>query len=204
MNRLRHALILLVFAATACPRPAAAQADRYPFHVGVQLAGAVSGEFDATDWGIGGRVAWQPAALLGLEAELTFFPGDFDNRLAFSASRVEGVFGATVGPQLGRLRPFAKLRPGFVTFGEAPDPIACILIFPPPLRCTLAAGRTMFALDVGGGVEWLATDRLFVRVDAGDRMVRYPSPVIDSEGTVRDESFSGHDFRFGLGAGVRF
>ena len=129
---------------------------------------------------------------------------DFDGRPAFSASRIEGLFGATVGPQLGRWRSFGRLRPGFVTFRKAPEAIACILIFPPPLRCTLAGGRTMFALDVGGGVEWLASDRLFVRFDVGDRMVRYPSPVIDSEGNVRDDGFMGHDFRLALGPGLRF
>jgi hypothetical protein len=181
-----------------------AQADGTPFQVGLQLTAAVSGEFDETDWGIGGRVGWQPTALVGVEGELNFFPGDLGDRPAFSASRIEGLFGATVGPQLGRWRPFARLRPGFVTFRKASEAIACILIFPPPLRCTLAGGRTMFALDVGGGVEWLATDRVFVRVDVGDRIVRYPAPVIDSDGAVRDEGFSGHDFRVGIGSGVRF
>jgi hypothetical protein len=41
-------------------------------------------------------------------------------------------------------------------------------------------------------------------VDAGDRAVKYPGPVIDTEGTVQDESFFNHDFRFQIGGGVRF
>jgi hypothetical protein len=172
--------------------------------IALLLAGSVSSEFDTTDVGFGGRGSWHPVPLVGVEGEVALYPGDLGGRVAFSGSRVEGLFGATVGPRLGRIRPFGKLRPGFVRFGEAPEPIACILIFPPPLRCTLAGGRTLFALDVGGGVEWLSSGRTFVRVDAGDRMVRYPVPTIDSSGAVRRESFAGHDVRFAIGGGLRF
>ena len=168
------------------------------------LAGAVSAEFDTTDAGLGGRVSWHPIELVGVDAEMALYPGDLGDRVPFSAGRVEGLFGPTVGPRLGRFRPFGKLRPGFLTFREAPGPIACILIFPPPLRCTLAEGRTLFALDVGGGVEWLSPGRTFVRVDAGDRIVRYPVPTIDSRGTIQREALSGHDLRFSVGAGLRF
>ena len=201
---MNHQVVVFVLLVLLCVRPVAAQSDNSTFQAGVQLAGAVSSEFDSTDLGVGGRVSWHPTTLLGVEAEFDVYPGDLADDPAFSGSRVEGLFGATIGPRVGRLRPFAKARPGFLTFGEAPGPIACIAIFPPPLRCTLAAGRTVFALDVGGGVEWLASRRTFVRLDAGDRIVRYPAPTIDSGGTVRDETFSGHDFRFSIGAGVHF
>lgn len=193
-------LCLLVSSA----RPVAAQSDEGAFRLGAQLAAAVSSEFDTNDIGVGGRLAWHPTPLLGVEGELTLYPGDFPDGFPFSSSRVEGLFGATVGPRVGRLRPFAKVRPGFLTFREAPDPIACIAIFPPPLSCTLSSGRTLFALDVGGGVEWLSSGRTFVRVDAGDRVVRYPMPVIDRDGTIRDDSFFSHDFRFTIGGGLRF
>ena len=183
--------------------PVAAQANNGALQVGGQLVTVVSGEFDSTDVGFGGRIAWQPVPLLGVEGELTFYPADFADEPAFSGSRFEGLFGATVGPRLGQLRPFAKIRPGFVTFNDAPRPFACILIFPPPLACSLS-GKTVFALDVGGGVEWLGPSRTFVRADIGDRILRYPSPVIDSGGAVRDSAFSSHDVRFAVGAGVRF
>ena len=81
---------------------------------------------------------------------------------------------------------------------------ACIRILPPPLVCTLASGATVFALDVGGGVEWQARGRTFVRLDAGDRVVRHPAPAIDGEGTIQSEAFAGHDFRLTIGGGVRF
>jgi hypothetical protein len=204
VNQLVPGFLCLLCLSLLSARPLWAQSTDRSFQVGAQLATVASGEFDSTDVGVGGRLSWHPLSLLGIEAEATFYPGDFADDPAFSASRFEGLFGATVGPRLGAVRPFAKLRPGFVSFSEAPEPFACILIFPPPLNCTMAAGQTLFALDVGGGVEWFPSAGTFVRADVGDRAIRYPSPTIDSDGTVQDEDFFGHDFRFTIGGGVKF
>ncbi len=181
--------------------PAAAQSER--FDAGVQVTWARSGEFDATTAGVGGRIAWNPSALLGVEAEFNVYPGDWPERLAFSAGQREGLFGVTLGPRLGPVRPFAKLRAGFLHVSAAPGPIPCILIFPPPLSCQLAAeGDTLPAFDYGGGVE--IGGRAFVRVEAGDRPVGYERQVLGQQlRTDRRRSWS-HDFRFGVGAGVRF
>jgi hypothetical protein len=169
---------VLVSALMVAPQYAAAQSADSQFHAGIHVAAARSGEFEKTDFGIGGLLSWRPGGLFGADAELTFYPSDFADEPAFSASRVEGLFGVTIGPRIGSIRPFAKFRPGFVRFAEAPEPFACILIFPPPLA--------------------------FGRVDAGDRLVKYPGPVIQTDGSVQDESFFGHDFRVQIGGGVRF
>ena len=175
------------------------------WEVGGQVASAFSSQFDTADPGFGGRVAWRPMPLLGLEAELNLYPSQFANdQLPFSRSRVEGVFGVTAGVAWGRLRPFARLRPGFVNLRPAARAFACILIFPPPLACELASGDTLFALDVGGGVKVGLTSRTFVRFDAGDRALRYPGPVFDTDRKVHQEPFFSHDFRFAAGAGVKF
>jgi hypothetical protein len=164
----------------------------------------MSSEFDNADVGVGGLVSWRPSGLVGADAEVTFYPSDFTDAPAFSSSRVEGLFGVIVGPRFSAIRPFAKFRPGFVRFAEAPDPFACIAIFPPPIACQLAASHTAFALDIGGGVEFQTSGKTYVRVDVGDRALKYPGPVIETDGTVQDESFFGHDFRFQIGGGVRF
>lgn len=173
--------------------------------VGVQVASTQSGQFDAGDAGFGGRIAWRPAPPIGVEAELNLYPRGFPDRRPFSRTRVEGLFGVTAGVTVGRIRPFARLRPGFVDVHEAPAPFPCILIFPPPLACALSSGRTLFALDAGGGVEIAVTPRTFVRVDLGDRLVRYPGPVFESDPRrIREDAFFGHDFRLATGAGLRF
>jgi hypothetical protein len=202
--QLARNVIAFCFLALLWSRPAVAQSDQDRFQIGVQLVGASSSEFDSTDIGAGGRFSVHPTTWLGVEAEVNTYADDFADTPAFSRSRVEGLFGVTVGPRIDRHRIFAKLRPGFVDFRRAPEQFACIAIFPPPLSCTLAAGETVFALDFGGGLELFPTGRTFIRVDAGDRLVRYPRAVLDTDGSVRESGFFSHDFRFAIGGGVRF
>jgi hypothetical protein len=175
------------------------------FEAGVQVVAASMPRFDGSDFGVGGRLAWRTDDILAFEGELTLFPGDYpDEGNAFSRRRVEGLFGLTAGLRFGKIRPFAKFRAGFVDVQEAPEPFACILIFPPPLACTLAGGKTLPAFDIGGGVDMDLTPRTFIRVEAGDRAVKYPGPTIEPGGVREDGSFFAHGFRLAAGAGVRF
>jgi len=194
---IRRALLLVCATLVG---PAAANAQQH-FDVAAQVAVVRSSEFDDTDTGVGGRLAWHPVALVGAEAEMTFYPASFPDANGFSRRRIEGLFGVTVGPRLPRVRPFARLRPGFLSFRG--QPIVCILIFPPPLSCELAAGQTLFALDLGGGVELFPASRGVVRVDLGDRILKYPGPSFRN-GRATQDSFYSHDLRVSAGAGVRF
>jgi hypothetical protein len=195
--------LLLAGLVALCPPFARAQSAPR-FELGGQVTWATSSQFDATDIGFGGRFSWNPIGLVGLESELSFYPQDFTDSQPFSGARLEGLFGATIGPVVGALRPFAKVRGGFLNVREASRPFACILIFPPPLACQLGAGSTLPAFDIGGGLELFPSRRTFVRVDVGDRILKYPGTVLDANGVVRSDSFSSHDFRFAAGAGVRF
>jgi hypothetical protein len=198
--RLRAALALLVL---LWAMPAAAQPSQR-YEASVHVAAGAMPQFDGSDFGVGGRLAWHADDLLSFEGELTFFPGDYpDTGTAFSKSRVEGLFGVAAGLRFGAVRPFAKFRAGFLDVAEASEPFACILIFPPPLQCTLG-GRTLPAFDVGGGVEVNVTSRTFLRIEAGDRMLKYPGPALDGDGVLRSEAFFAHGLRFAAGAGLRF
>jgi hypothetical protein len=198
MKRIASTIVAIGFAL-----PAAASAQTERFEIGAQVATVHSSEFGANDVGVGGRLAWRLSPFVGVEGELSSYPGEFPNGRGFSSGRLEGLFGVTVGPSLGRVRPFASVRPGFAQFRAASEPLACIAIFPPPLSCQLAAGRTLFAVEAGGGVDVPATARTFVRVSIGDRLVRYPGPAFTG-GEVRDGGSFSHDFRFSAGAGWRF
>ena len=199
--RVQQATWLAVVMALVSVVPAAAQSGT--LEVGGQVAVVRSTEFDANDLGLGGRVSWLPG-MFGIEGELNWFPRGFPDDRPFSRARVEGLFGITAGPRIGALRPFVRVRPGFVTVRASEEPLACILIFPPPLTCTLAGGRTLMAFDLGGGMSIDVSPRASWRVDVGDRMVRYPGPAFRDGGRVQDESFFGHDVRVATGLGVRF
>lgn len=202
MKRLSaFAIVLLVH---AWPGLAFAQTAPQRFEAGVHVSSVTSGQFDGTDMGVGGRLAWYPFRSVGIESELTLYPGEFPDERPFSGDRVEGLFGVTFGPHLERVRPFARLRSGFLNIREASQPFACILIYPPPLACTLAAGRRLPAFDLGGGVELRAHERVVVRLDAGDRLLRYPGPVLDADGESRNDAFFSHDLRLAAGVAFRF
>ncbi len=201
----RRLLTLTIGMVALAPVVVRAQSRPGLFDTDVHVAAARSNQFDdATDLGFGGRLSWRLAPLVGVEAEMNLFPGGFPDRPSFSRSRWEGLFGATVGPSLNRWRPFARVRPGFVSFLAADEPFICIAIFPPPLPCALASGRTVFALDVGGGVEVHTTRRTFMRVDVGDRMLRFEGPVFTSNRRIREDVFYSHGFRLTAGGGWRF
>lgn len=182
--------------------PAFAQ-DRASFEIGAQVPIERIGQIDATSAGIGVRGGWL-RGMFGVEGELNLFPGDVPDEPTISGQRIEGLFGVTVGPRFERWRPFARARAGFLRIGEATEPVACIMIFPPPIACSLAGGATLPAFDLGGGVEAAMTDRTFARFDIGNRLIRYSGPVIDGNREARDDDFIGHDLRFAFGVGWKF
>jgi len=175
------------------------------FEAAIHFASSQWSEFDGVDYGVGGRLTWKASSLIGVDADLTWYPSDFPpDSLALSGSRVEGLFGATIGPRFGRVRPFAKAAAGFLKVGDTPDTFACITIFPPPLACLIAAGPTMAAFEFGGGLEIAATDRTFIRGDVSDRMLKYPGPSFGRNLERMSENFWGHGLRLTVGAGFKF
>ena len=176
MPHLAFVLVLLYSSA------AAAQS----FEAGVHFASSDWSEFDGVDRGVGGRLAWKATPRLGIDADVTWYPTEYPSEsVAFSGSRVEGLFGASYALLVDRARPFVKASAGFLRSSEAP-------------------GHTMPAFEFGGGVEIDATDRAFVRVNAGARMLRYPGPAFQNGlSEIRDGNFWGTALRFTIGVGFR-
>lgn len=205
---------LTTFAITACACALVLTAEHAAAQTTAPTSGALDigvsipieqiGELDSHDTGIGVRAGWALSRMFTVEGELGFYPSDIPSTTPVTSSRTEGLFGVTAGPTLARWRPFARVRPGFLRVASAPAPLACILIFPPPLSCSLAGGQTLFALDFGGGLEVLTPARTYVRVDVGDRMLKYPGPALDRGGATHDGDFYKHDLRVAFGAGWRF
>jgi hypothetical protein len=185
----------------------AVRADAQSLELGVHLSSAKWSEFETNDTGIGGRLTWRPLPLLGIDADLTLYPSDFagDTVAPFSGRRVEGMFGATIGPRLDRVRPFVKASAGFLDIGATPRAFVCVAIYPPPLACVLAGGRTLAAYEIGGGVQIYTPARTFIRADVTERFLNYPGPTFRNglRELVDDDFFAGA-LRFTIGAGIRF
>ena len=109
-----------------------------------------------------------------------------------------------MGPRLGRTGLFLGLRGGAVRFSEAPEPFPCILIFPPPLNCAIAGGDTLPAVQLTGGFEAFPSDRLFVRVETGDQLLRYHGPAFTADREVIDGGLWSHNFKATASVGWRF
>jgi hypothetical protein len=191
----------LVFVLIARANGDAQQPPRL-FEVGGQVGVAYSGQFNTSEGGLGARISWLPVESVGLESEINFYPHEFPGGVTFSRSRVEALFGATAGPRLRSVRPFARFRGGVMHYSE--KPVVCLAIYPPPLSCLMAAGGNRPVLDLGGGLEAFIGARTFVRMDAGDRMVKYPGPSFVNGLMDRRDAFFGHDLRLAFGAGWRF
>ncbi len=169
------------------------------------LATTFQYELDSTDLGFGGRIGFQATPLFAIEAEMSFYPSNIPEQVPVTESRFEGLFGVKIGPRYDRFSVFGKARPGFVRFSSAPEPIACIAIFPPPLNCVLAEGRTMLALDLGGGFELYPTERTLVRIDVSSLLLRYPGPALTRDGeAVAEDAFWGGNLKLTFSAGLRF
>ncbi len=180
-------------------------AQAQSFDLGAHVVGAHWSEFDGVDFGIGGRFAWKPVPIIGVETEFNWYPTEFPGEgTTFSGDRLEGIVALTAGPRLGRLRPFVRAGVGFLKSTEAPGPFACIAIFPPPLSCLLAAGLTMPTFEIGGGVEISTPGSTFIRFAASDRILKYPGPTLGPADEVSEDGFFGHAFKFTLGGGWRF
>ncbi len=157
---------------------------------------------DQDDFAFGAGFGYRFTSWLASDASFSYAPKDLGTP-AFSGSRTEGALGLRVGPHLDRTGVYLAARPGFVKFDSPGEPTVCILIFPPPLACTLATGESVFALDMNAGVQLLG-DRTVLRLEAGDRLVKYPVPALDRDGDTHFDSFRSHNFAASLSVGWRF
>jgi hypothetical protein len=168
--------------------------------------------------GFGARIGYNFTENFALEAEGNFFPRE---REFGGGRKSQALFGVKGGKRFEQVGLFVKARPGFVHFseGELQDrrDVACITIFPPPRACFEAKGRTDFAFDVGGVLEYYPSRRTIIRFDAGDTIIRmgeHRVPIVINSDPVTGEpvqvvvgiapSETTHNFQGSIGFGIRF
>ena len=185
-----------LFAATHA-QPARAQAETPRVELGAHFTLIRLPRLDSTAPGVGGRITINLNDHVAVESEINFFPKDQPGLFSLSKHQTQGLFGVKAGARSNRAGLFGKLRPGYMRFGEARVPITCVAVFPQPFACWLAAGRTAFALDLGGVVELYPSRRTVVRFDLGDTIVNF-------RGDFAGRRLTTHNLQFNAGVGLRF
>ncbi len=105
------------------------------------------------------------------------WPGSSD-RSASSVCDLAFVAGASI------IRPSPR---GFLRFSPLEGAVCgAVTTVPLPLECQIATGYVSFAMDLGGGIAVAAADRVHVRVEAGNLMVRYGQEAHRSNGELSD------------------
>ena len=231
MRKLLHITAALALLFAAAPGEAAAQSadpevvDEHPFEVGAQLtfiglnfperistgpAGTFrTGEQGVTTAGYGGRFGYNLNRYVALEVEVNHLPRRNFNEV-FQNRREQIFAGVRVGRRWEKVGVFAKARPGAMYFDGYGSRGPCTFTLASD-TCT-EQGRTFFAADVGGVVEYYPSRRVILRVDAGDTIVRFREagpinfPPIgtfpgSSSITVADTT---HNFQMTFGIGFRF
>jgi hypothetical protein len=200
----RHILFVGLALHVVLPAAAPAQAaEPRRADVSVELATTHYGELEETTVGAGARLSFRLLDWLAVDGGLVFASSDL-GQPAFSTSQMEGLFGLRAGPRVGAGSVYVSARSGFLRFSGTSELLICIAIYPPPLRCVLAAGHTAFALNFGGGGEIPLGPRFLLRLELGDLMVKYPGPALGREEVVLEESFWRHSVRGAVSVGFRF
>jgi hypothetical protein len=206
--------------------------DEGRFEAGIHFT-SLSAEFDGDRTGLGGTVGYKFATFKDgkftatAEAEFNFLPGTVFSRDFRKNGRVkQGFFGLKVGRKFDKFGIYGKVRPGFVNYsrgGNSGEVFPTLIssgsgsvstfFLPRPVK-----GKTNFAGDVGGVIEFYPTKKIITRFDFGDTIVRLKSSVIEFPGFVTTSggtittvvqrfvlpATTQHNFQFSAGIGFRF
>ncbi len=172
--------------------------------------GNVPGRERGTEIGFGGRFTYNLNRNFALESEVNFFPRNFERvRTDFTGGRItQGLFGLKAGIRKEKVGFFGKVRPGFVSSGNAvrarfPDGNGT----DPNNRFGFESIRsTQLTLDVGGVVEYYPSRRTILRFDVGDTITHFPDIEFTCfpAGVLCPADVYKHKLQVSVGFGFRF
>jgi len=205
--------LLGVVCLVAVSAGANAQEDEHRFEVGgmytiIQLSDfqsrifPLTGRGDNIVSGLGGRFAYNLTKHVAIDSEASFFP-EAHLLNEESAQKMQAFVGVKAGIRRHRVGVFAKARPGVMWFGEFPSRGSCSTTSFGSV-CGVAHEKD-FAMDVGGVFEFYPADRLIVRADVGDTIIRYPQRVFATFSTpITVNGGWKNNLQLSVGVGWRF
>jgi hypothetical protein len=123
--------------------------------------------------GAGFNIGYNFTHSIGLDGTVNFLPAQQGTQ-----AMTQGQFGVKLGGSWQRFGIYAKIRPGFIYYGNAW----------PGLGSTTPTNLTRFTWDFGGIVEIYTHRNGKIRIDAGTTVVRYltdnPDPRMSQLGTA--------------------
>lgn len=148
---------------------------------------------------IGAMAAFDLKKLLSIDSSVSITPTFPISATTFAGGRLTEFFvGGRTGVCKGRLRIYAKFRPGLVSFGSV-----IARVGPAPQFQFFRGRLTEPAFDLGGILEVAISRRFAARYEAGDTIIRYRSrTLVTGEAPTSPEIT--HNFQFGLGFMFRF
>ena len=200
-------LFILLIAVTSLASVAVAQSAKDKIEIAGQSTSLTifppNTNFDDTQGGIGGRVTYNFNRSIAAETEINFFP-QRQFALGADGSAIQAQFGVKLGKRFEKFGVFGKVRPGLISADR-------VFSFTPGFQApnffnVTLERKTFFTTDFGGVLELYPSNRVVVRFDAGDTVIRYPErfvPLGFGGPLVRERGpkFS-HNFQ--LTAGVAF
>jgi len=148
--------------------------------------------------GLGGAFAFNFNRFLGLDGSISITPTSPSTGSSNAGGRLTQLnIGGRVGVSKRRFALYAKVRPGFASFGNVIRQIN-VQTF------QFTNGRlTEPSLDVGGIVQFNLSKRFALRYEAGDTLIHYGSRTI-IVGTPAVPAQTSNNFEFGIGFMFRF
>lgn len=212
------------------------QVDEDRFELGAHFS-SLSADFDGDRTGLGVTLGYRFSTFKGgkftatAEAEFNFLPGRvFTGDVRKNGRVKQGLFGVKLGRKFEKFGVFGKVRPGFINYSNGKNDFPTnfnISTFPGSGSGIISGssfglprqggGKTNFATDIGGVVEFYPTKKVFTRFDFGDTIVRLRSTVLEfpvlttTGGTttiviqrIPIPAATQHNFQFSAGIGFRF
>ena len=119
---------------------------------------------------LGGRLTLNVSRFLAVDSEISSSLISLNAASAYDGGyALQGLCGAKATARRKTFALFAKARPGLISYSGAIKSLQNV----PPFVLTQRIGE--FALDVGGGIEFVAGRRLAFRYDLGDTIVHQPA-----------------------------
>ena len=163
-------------------------------------------EFSRNITGFGGHASYRVTSKFALDGEVSYFPVKPQEHFIQSDPRWQGLIGAKTGLRKKKFMVFGKARPGFLYFNGLSRITSVDQQFLAPFGCVSQLigfaddRKAVFNLDIGGGAEFYLPKRIYLRVDAGDTVIHYPTKTP----TEFNHGFTTHNFQVSAGIGIRF